>query len=74
MRYDEKTRLSQILAEHPWLEQELPRLYPELKKMDNPAARLLLKRMTVKDAGRMSGIPVDQLLSTLEGLIDRHGD
>ncbi len=69
MPYDENTRLSRILEEHPWLEQELPRRYPELKAMDNPAARFMLKRMTVKDASRLSGIPAAKLLEELEKVI-----
>jgi hypothetical protein len=74
MLYDENTSLSRIQEEHPWLEQELPRLYPELKAMDNPATRFLLKRMRVKDAARMGGIPADKLLAELEKVIrDREG-
>ena len=69
MPYDENTRLSRILEEHPWLEQELPRRYPELKAMDKPAARFMLKRMTVKDASRLSGIPAAKLLEELEKVI-----
>ena len=69
MAYDEKTKLTQILAEHPWLEEELPRRYPQLKKMDNPAARFMLKRMTVKDAARLSGRPAEKLLAKLERVI-----
>ena len=69
MSYNENTRLSRILSENPWLEQELPRRYPELKALDNPASRFLLKRMTVKDAGKMSGMGADQLLRMLEELI-----
>ena len=71
MRYDENTRLSRILEEYPWLEQELPRRYPELKAMDNPAARFMLKRMTVKDASRLSGIPAQKLLEELARLIEK---
>jgi hypothetical protein len=71
MRYDENTRLSRILEEYPWLEQELPRRYPELKAMDNPAARFMLKRMTVKDASRLSGIPAEKLLAELEQVIEK---
>ena len=72
MRYDEKTKLSVILAEHPWLEEELPRRYPQLKKLDNAASRLLLKRLTVKDASRMSGYSAEKLLGKLEQVIDEH--
>ena len=73
MRYDENTRLSQILSEQPWLERELPRRYPELKAVDNPASRFLLKRMTVKEAGKLSGIPAEKLLGMLDALIAEHG-
>ena len=72
MSYNENTKLSQILSEHPWLEEELPKRYPELKAMDNPAARFMLKRMTVKDAGKLSGIPADELLKMLESIIKEH--
>ena len=50
MNYDEKTKLGKILDEHPWLEQELPKRYSQLKSMDNPASRFMARRMTVKDA------------------------
>ena len=72
MNYDEKTKLGKILDEHPWLEQELPKRYPELKSMDNPAARFMARRMTVKDASRLSGIPADRLLKMLTDLIAEH--
>ena len=51
MSYNENTKLSQILSEHPWLEEELPKRYPELKAMDNPAARFMLKRMNGRRGG-----------------------
>ena len=74
MQYDEKTKLTKILEEHPWLEEELPRRYPQLKKLDNAASRFLLKRMTVKDASRMSGYSVEKLLGKLEQVIsEREG-
>lgn len=69
MKYNEKTKLSQILSDYPWLEKELPRRYPDLKAMDNPAARFMLKRMTVQEAGKMGGIPADRLLKMLEDII-----
>lgn len=73
MAYNENTKLSQILSEYAWLEEELPKRYPELKAMDNPAARFMLKRMTVKDASKLSGLPAAQLLQMLEELIRQHG-
>ena len=72
MNYDEKTKLSKILDEHPWLEKELPRRYPDLKAMDNAAGRFMLRRMTVKDASKLSGIPVEKLLKMLGDLIAEH--
>ena len=72
MNYDEKTKISKILDEYPWLEKELPRRYPDLKAMDNVAGRFMLRRMTVKDASKLSGIPVEKLLKMLGDLIAEH--
>lgn len=72
MAYTETTKLSQILSEHPWLEEELPRRYPQLKAMDNPASRFMLKRMRVKDASRLSGFSSEKLLAKLESVIAEH--
>ena len=69
MSYDEKTKIGKILDEHPWLEKELPKRYPELKAMDNPASRFMVRRMTVKEASKLSGIPSDKLLKMLTDLI-----
>ncbi len=72
MNYDEKTKLTRILDEFPWLEKELPKRYPELKAMDNAAGRFMLRRMTVKDASKLSGIPAEKLLKMLGDLIAEH--
>ncbi len=72
MNYDEKTKLTRILDEFPWLEKELPKRYPELKAMDNAAGRFMLRRMTVKDASKLSGIQAEKLLKMLGDLIAEH--
>ena len=73
MAYDEKTKLGKILDDHPWLEQELPKRYPDLKSMTLPGARFMVRRMSVKDASRMSGMSTDKLLDILNKLIAEHG-
>lgn len=72
MDYNEKTRLSVILDEHPWLAEELPKLEPRLEKYNNPATRFLARRMTVQDASRFSGLSTDYLLRELEKVIAEH--
>ncbi len=72
MKYDEKTKLGKILDDYPWLEKELPKRYPELKSMDNPAARFMARRMTVQEASKLSGIPADKLLKMLTDMIAEH--
>ena len=73
MHYTENTKLSDILADHPWLAEELPKQDPVFAKLNTPAARLLIRHLTVKDAGRMGGLPAQTLLEELEKLIARHG-
>ncbi|MBR5094902.1 MAG: hypothetical protein IK095_07395 [Oscillospiraceae bacterium] len=72
MDYTGKTRLSEILADHPWLAEELPKLDPIFEKLRSPAAWMVAKRMTVQDAGRFGGRSVEFLLSELDKVIREH--
>ena len=74
MDYTESTRLSEILEAHPWLAEELPKRDPAFEKLRNPAARFLLRQMTVKDLGRIGGLSPEALLRDLEEILrEREG-
>ena len=69
---NESTKLTDIMALYPWLKDELIRMDPQFKRLDSPMARLLLKKATLADASRFSGLPVNELIRRLEEIVRRH--
>ncbi len=71
MKYTENTRLADILAEHPWLSEELPKKDQRFAVMNTFAGKLMLKKFTVADVSRTAGIPAAELLQELDEMIAR---
>ena len=69
--YTASTHLNEILAEHPWLAQELPKKDGRFAIMNTAAGKLMLRRFTVADVSKTAGIPVQELLDELDGMIRR---
>ena len=44
MKYNENTRLAEILADHPWLSEELPKKDQRFAVMNTFAGKLMLKK------------------------------
>ncbi len=71
MKYTENTRLADILADHPWLSEELPKKDQRFAVMNTFAGKLMLKKFTVADVSKTAGIPVSELLQELDEMIGR---
>ena len=72
MEVNADTRLIDVLQQYPWLSEELPKLDSRFSVMNSAAGKLLMRKNTVRDASRLSGHPVEELLAELQKLIARH--
>ena len=72
MEFNAETRLIDILNQYPWLSEELPKLDKRFAVMNTAAGKLLMRKNTVQDASRFSGVSVEDLLSELRSLIAKH--
>ena len=73
MKYTENTRLADILADHPWLSEELPKKDQRFAVINTFAGKMMLKTMTLGDLSKMSGESVQALAEDLEKLVKKHG-
>ena len=74
LHLDGQTKLTDIMAEYPWLKGELIRKDPQFKRLDSPMAKILLKKATLTDASRFSGVPVEELIRMLGDMVRQHGE
>lgn len=66
------TRLTDLLREYPWLKEEALKLSDKAKLIDTPIGRMMLKKATIADISRKSGIPEDKIIDKLTKLIESH--
>lgn len=68
MEFTENTKLTDIMAAYPELTQALLKDEKIAAIASSPLAKLMLKTATIKDASRISGEPVQNLIAELKRL------
>lgn len=70
MDINSNTKLTDILAQYPWLPDELVKMDSRFKIIKTPIGKMMLKNATVADAVEKTGLSQDVLLAELQKLID----
>lgn len=65
-----RTTIHELITAFPFLTEDLPAAYPKFAPLRNPALRSVMARVaTVERAAGIAGVPVEQLLRDIAGLI-----
>ncbi len=70
MEINSNTKLTDILAQYPWLPDELVKMDSRFKIIKTPIGKMMLKNATVADAVEKTGLSQEVLLAELQKLID----
>ena len=66
------TKLKDLIDRYPWLPEALMEKYEAASRFNTPFYRALLKRATVEDVIKRSGLPLEILLEELAALVKEH--
>ena len=72
MNYNDQTKLTEILAQYPWLPEELIKLDSRFKIVNTPIGKMMIKNATLADLSEKAGLSTDELLQKLQEMVDRH--
>ena len=72
MNYNDQTKLTEILAQYPWLPDELIKLDSRFKIVNTPIGKMMIKNATLADLSEKAGLSTDELLQKLQEMVDRH--
>ena len=72
MEINRNTKLNNILAEYPWLPDELIKLDSRFKIIKTPIGKMMLKNATIADAVQKTGLQEDVLVTELKKIIASH--
>ena len=72
MTINSNTKLADILAAYPWLLDELVKVNDKFKMVKTPVGKIMLKKATVADMSRKSGMDETVLIEKLNEMIRSH--
>ena len=72
MMITKDTKLADLLQEYPWLKSEVMQISDKFKMLNTPVGKIMLKKATVAEMSKRSGIAEDQIIQKLTELIEKH--
>ena len=72
MMITKDTKLADLLQEYPWLKSEIMQISDKFKMLNTPVGKIMLKKATVAEMSKKSGIAEDQIIQKLTELIEKH--
>lgn len=73
MEINRNTKLTDILAEYPWLPDELIKIDGRFKIIKTPIGKMMLRNATITDAVEKTGLQEDVIIAELNKMIAAHG-
>ena len=72
MTINRNTKLSELMQACPWLLDEAVKLDPKFKVLNNPVGRAFLKKATIEELSKKSGLSVKEIMDWLKETIESH--
>ncbi len=72
MELNSNTKIADILSQYPWLFDELTKISDRFKMAKTPMGKMMLKKATIADMSKRSGVDETTLVSKLNELIKAH--
>ena len=67
-----ETKLSDLMAQYPWLKEEIAQVNPKFKMLNSHVGKIMLGKATIAEMSKRSGMEVEQIINKLQELIKNH--
>ena len=72
IKISEKTKLSELINEYPWLKEEIIKISDKFKMLSTPMGKIMLGKADIFEMSRKSGIKTQVLISEIKKMIASH--
>lgn len=72
MNITKDSKLSDLLAQYPWLKEELPKINEKFKMLNTPFGKIMLDKATIAEMSKKSGMDANEIIERITGLIEAH--
>ena len=74
MEITKDTKLSDLIAQYPWLKAEMTKVNEKFKMLNTPVGKIMLGKATIAEMSKKSGMDADIIISRINELISNHSN
>ena len=72
MEINKDTKLSDLIAQFPWLKEEMARVNEKFKMLNSPIGKIMMGKATIAEMSKKSGMEVEAIIGKIKELIENH--
>ena len=72
MDITKETKLADLFAAYPWMKDEMTKISDKFKLLNSPLGKVMLKKATISEMSKKSGMDADVIIEKLNGMIAGH--
>lgn len=72
MEIAKETKLADLLAEYPWLKEEMAKVNEKFKMLNTAVGKIMMGKATIAEMSKRSGMDADIIISRINELITNH--
>jgi len=74
MEITKDTKLSDLIAQYPWLKEEMAKVNEKFKMLNSPVGKLMMGKATIAEMSKRSGMDADIIIRRINELISNHSN
>ena len=72
MEITKDTKLSDLIAQYPWLKAEIAQVNPKFRMLNSPVGKIMLGKATIVEMSKKSGMEAEAIIGKIKELIENH--
>ena len=72
MEINKETKLSDLIAQYPWLKEEMAKVNEKFKMLNSPIGKIMMGKATIVEMSKKSGMEAEAIIGKIKELIENH--
>ena len=72
MEINKETKLADIIAQFPWLKEEMAKVNEKFKMLNSPIGKIMMGKATIAEMSKKSGMEAEVIIGKIKELIVKH--
>ena len=72
MEITKETKLADLIAQYPWLKEEMAKVNEKFKMLNSPVGKIMMGKATIVEMSKKSGMEAEAIIGKIKELIENH--